>query len=267
MPKILNDIANMMDNMIPNNLAEGWDNVGLLIGNPSNTIKKIMVCLEVTPEIINEAIGRKADLIICHHPLIFKAMKSIKTDEPIGNMVYKLIQNEIAVYCAHTNLDIIARGTNDVLADLLDIKEKRPLISSMKNEEFGLGRIGVLSRTTTLLEIVKSIKFKLGLRSVKVVGNDKKEINKIALCTGSGAEFISNAYKAGCDLYITGDVKYHDAQYAKQLGIAVIDAGHFETEDIVCKTLAKDIKNEMIEKGYDIEVFVSDININPFDVY
>ena len=266
MPKILNEIANMMNNMIPNSLAEDWDNVGLLIGDTSKKIEKIMVCLEVTPDIVNESITRNVDLIICHHPLIFKAMKSIKTDEPIGSMVYKLIQNEIALYCAHTNLDIIVGGTSDVLANLLDIKEKKPFIS-MENEECGLGRVGILNRTTTLLEIVKDIKCKLGLSSVKVVGNEKKEINKIALCTGSGAEFIPNAHKAGCDLYITGDVKYHDAQYAKQLGIAVIDAGHFETEDIVCKTLANNIKNEIFEKGYDIEVIVSDININPFDVY
>ncbi|TCO80018.1 Nif3-like dinuclear metal center hexameric protein [Marinisporobacter balticus] len=362
-------VINIMESIAPPYLGENWDNVGLHIGQHDRSIRRILVCLEVTEAIIDEAVYKNIDMIICHHPLIFKTIKHIRTDNPIEKMIYRLIKKDIALYCAHTNLDIAHGGTNDVLAKFLNITETKPLIISDKEKYFklavyvpkthvqkvseaicsegaghignyshctfqtegvgtfkpldetnpfigdigniekveeqkietivlkenlnkviqsmltvhpyeevaydiiplknqihkhGLGRVGKLVKPIEVGEFCEAIKSKLGIKFVRVIGNLDKTIQKIGVCTGSGAAFIEDAYKARCDCYITGDVKYHDAQYALSLGITLIDAGHFETEYIVCEPLAEGLK-KMIEKDdYDLEIVLASNDMNPF---
>lgn len=263
-----------MENIAPSFLAEKWDNVGLQIGGYDKEIKRIMVCLEVTNEIIDEAISKNVDLIICHHPLIFKPLKAIQIDDVIGKMVFRLIQNNIDLYCAHTNLDIAQGGTNDVLAKILNLTDIKPLVSIEQDiiplnnpiNRYGLGRVGKLKESMTLAAFCKDIKPKLDLKHVKITGYEEKIVGKVGLCTGSGAEFIYDAYKAGCDCYITGDVKYHDAQYANELGLSVMDAGHFETENIIGVSLYENLNKFIKERNYDVEVILTTTDINPFQI-
>lgn len=265
MSEKLKKVLSVIEKIAPSYLAEDWDNVGLQIGDYKKAVKKIMICLEVTKEVVDEAISKSIDMIICHHPLIFKPLKNIKTDDQIGNMVYRLIKNDVALYTAHTNLDIVNGGTNDVLAELLNMKDIKPLVST-STDEYGLGRVGRLENPMKLSLFCEEIKEKLKMKSLRVIGDINKDVQKIGLCTGSGAEFIHRAYKSSCDCYITGDVKYHEAQYALGLGMPVIDAGHFETEYIVCEPLAEKLKDSIVEKGMNVEVIVSEAYVNPFKI-
>ncbi|PAB58909.1 Nif3-like dinuclear metal center hexameric protein [Anaeromicrobium sediminis] len=170
-------------------------------------------------------------------------------------------------YVEETKLETIV-SKNDLNKVINKMIESHPYeevaydIFKLENNilKYGLGRSGTI-KEATLEEVCKNIKDKLGLISLKVVGNMDRKIKKVALCTGSGASFISNAHALGCDLYITGDVKYHDAQNAKELGICVIDAGHFETENIMCDLMAEYLTKEL---NNDVKVLVSKLNINPF---
>ncbi|MCT4605253.1 MAG: Nif3-like dinuclear metal center hexameric protein [Marinisporobacter sp.] len=274
MAEKLKTVLRLMEDIAPSYLAEKWDNVGLQIGNDHKEIQRILVTLEVTDSIIDEAIAKNVDMIICHHPLIFKSLKKIRTKDPIQNMVYRLIKNDIALFCAHTNLDIVQGGTNDVLAETLNIMDTAPLREMGKDNftlnndihSYGLGRVGELTEPKKLATFCQEIKSKLSMKHVRIVGDLEKNIQRIGLCTGSGAEFIYDAYKQGCDCYITGDIKYHDAQYAMSLGIAVIDAGHFETEELVCKPLFENLKKLIGKNHYDMEVLLASNDMNPFQI-
>ncbi len=371
MPIECRKITNIMEKIAPSYLAEDWDNVGLQIGRLNKQINKILVCLEVNSEITKEAIDKKVDMIISHHPLIFKPLKKIVSSDPIANIAMQLVKNDINLYSAHTNLDIAKGGTSDYLAELLGLKALEPLtityrkkyyklvifvpkekvnevrdaistagaghignyshctfqgvgegtfkplegsnpyigsvdklemvneyrletivpqdklnkvlnamlkshpyeevaydIIPLKNEyePQGFGRIGYFHKPITLKELSELLKEKLNSELVKYVGVKDKLIKKVAICTGSGADFIKDAVKTGCDCYITGDIKYHEAQYAKELGIAIIDAGHYETESIIATPLRNYLIDEINKRGYDVEVIKTEKDINPFSI-
>jgi len=360
--KIMNEIA-------PEKLAENWDNVGFLVGNEDSEVDRVMVALEVTETVVNEAIQNNIDLIICHHPLIFKPMKTVTDSDPIGRIVKSLIKHDIGLYAAHTNLDIADGGTNDYVAELLGLNkvtglEKtssnkfyklavyvpadnlddvtkaagnagaghigeysdcafacegegqfRPLAGSdpyigthgelervkehklevlvggenlnkviqavlkahpyevpaydvwqLDNEieSFYLGRYGLVEGKVNLVDYAGFVQEKLAVKSLKYVGDPERTIRKVAICTGAGADVMKSAVRNGCDLLITGDVKYHEAQTAIQLKLSLIDAGHFETEQIFVKRLSEKLKKAFAYKEYDVVVIESKEEENPF---
>lgn len=239
------DVMAKIEQLAPTSLAEGWDNVGLLVGNESKQVKKIMVMLDADSSTIDEAIANNVDLIVTHHPVLIKPINKI-----IDEKLIKLIKNDISLYTAHTNLDSANGGVNDVLAQKLGLKNigNFPLV---ENSEL-LGRIGNTSECT-LEEFIKIVKKALNSKCVKYVGEKSTIIKKVGVCGGSGADFIAMAKESGCDVFITGDVKYHQAQLANEIGLCVIDAGHFETENIICSVLA-DYLQDMFKE---IEVLTS----------
>ena len=345
-------VISLMEQLAPRSYAESWDNVGLMVGDRNAIVTGVLTTLDVTEEAISYAIEHDCNLIVSHHPLIFKGLKQLSCDTAQGRMINQLIQHNIAVYSAHTNLDIAPGGLNDMLANqlgLIDIKgfvktseealykvttfvpessadavryamgtagagkignyehcsfslcgegrfigneeshpvvgeagtltvasevqvnaivdgaHLRQVIESMKAahpyEEVAyevvslveptastqyLGRVGRLPNALNLDTFREWVQEALPEANIRFAGVAPKEIQSIALCSGAGAEFIKDAARLHVDAYVTGDVKYHDAQLAKELGFLVVDAGHFGTESIVASgsrdyLLSKDI--------------------------
>ena len=363
---LLKTIINKIESKYPLNLAYDWDNVGLLVGDLDMNVEKVLVVLEVNEKVIDEAIEKNIDLIIAHHPFIFKKMNKVNTMDLKGKLIYKLIKNDIAIYSMHTNFDIAYDGLNDYFMKLIGFENSKILditntevlyklavyvpnthidkvknalhdagaghignyshcsfssegigsfkaldnanpyigslgelelveevkietivpqrilggvISSMikahpyeevaydiyklenKGNSVGLGRISKLQDNITLESLCKKIKEKLNMDNIRVVGNLSNKISKVAVVTGSGADMFKKAKKCGADVLITGDMKYHDAQDALDIGMNVIDCGHFETEDIF-----KDAISVYLEKIEGIEVIKSNVNLNPFKI-
>ncbi len=239
------DVMQAMERIAPRRLAEEWDNPGLLVGSPHDEVRKILVALDVREETVERAIEDGCDLIVAHHPLIFRALKALRTDDATGCKIARLIKADIAVFAAHTNLDSAAGGVNDVLAERLELHDVAPLVEGAADSEPGLGRIGSLRAEFSLEDFAALVKEKLGLSSMRVACAGERRISRVALCGGSGAEFVGRAAAKGADAYVTGDVKYHDAERAIGLGIHVLDAGHFATEQPIVARLAERLKKEL----------------------
>lgn len=362
------DVINALEKFAPVEDAESWDNPGFLVGDRNHEIHKVLVALDVTGAVIDEAIDVGADMIVTHHPVLFGSVKKVTTDTPLGTKIVRLIKNNIDHYAAHTNLDAAIGGTNDVFADLagltevkvLDVTNKEklykyavyvpedsadnvrdaivsagggkigdnysgctftasgkgrftpldganPAVGSINKEETvdevkietvvpasalsrvinavikvhpyeepaydiipleqtgrqnGIGRVGVLTEETTLGEYALKIKKALGLDAIRVVGDLDKKITKVGICTGSAVEYMKKVKAAGAQVFITSDMRYHESQKALDLGLALIDATHFASENIIVPTLCNMIKEacpsiKVVASKVDGQVFKS----------
>ncbi|MBS4535293.1 Nif3-like dinuclear metal center hexameric protein [Clostridium sp. D2Q-14] len=352
-------VINKLEDIAPKKLAEEWDNVGLQIGSLNKKIKKVLLALDINIDVVEEAIENQVDMIISHHPMFFDPIKTIDLDTYKGQMIEKIIKNDIVVYSAHTNLDLSKDGVNDALAETLEIENSQILVTEYReamyklsvfvpvthenkirkvlgdagaggignysyctftskgigtfkpNEgsnpyignieelekvdevkievivsgdilddvvkkmiynhpyeevaydifklenqyiEYGIGRVGNINKTT-LINFAKKVKEKLNSAYLRIYGNINEEVEKIAVVGGSGSDFIKDAKKANVDVYITGDIKHHDAQQAMEWGLNLIDAGHFSTEKIVMNKLEKYFRKEF---STDIEILISE---------
>ena len=243
------NITEIMNRIAPRQLAEEWDNPGLLVGSFSAEVEKIFVCLDITEETVQNAVDFGANLIIAHHPVIFRAVKNFRTDLPLGNKLSTLIKNDIAVFAAHTNLDSVEGGVNDVLAEKLGLVDVKTF-----GEEFSLGRIGYLPNKMDAENFAKHVAKVLNVDAVRLIDAGNFEIEKVGLCGGAGSEFISKAKFLGAQAFVTGDVKYHEAQSAIENKIHVVDAGHFATEFPIVHVLAEKLKAECENLGYNVKI-------------
>ena len=222
----INQIIDLIENFAPLVMQESWDCSGFQINLGKNGVKKILLCLSVTQDIINQAFEKSCDLIISHHPLFFIPFSFNKG---------------VSIYSAHTNLDKATCGTTDTLIELLEFK-------SQKSGEFL--RLVEIEKEISLYDFIFNLKTKLNLTNVRIVNNlNKQKIKKIAFCAGSGADFIPEAKTFGADLIVTGDVKYHAAI---ESNIIIADIGHFESERPVLKTI------ENLLKPLNVEVMIAD---------
>ncbi|MBQ6005390.1 MAG: Nif3-like dinuclear metal center hexameric protein [Selenomonadaceae bacterium] len=242
-------VADAVNRLAPRRLAEDWDNPGLLIGDPAAEVKKIFVCLDVLDKNISQAIDLGAQLIVAHHPLIFHAIKNIRFDLPLGNKIARLIKNNLAVFAAHTNLDSAVGGVNDVLAKKIGMVD----VKNFGDEEFSLGRIGNLEVPMTGEEFARHVKKSLNADNVRFIDAGTFLIGKVGICSGAGADVIQKAKFFGAQAFVTGDVKYHEAQAAIENEIHVVDAGHFATEFPIVHELAEYLRDEL--KNFDVEIF------------
>src|SRR5699024_6933777 len=360
------DVFKQIESLAPQNKAYDWDNVGLQIGSYNQKANKVLVTLDVLESVVDEAIEKNINLIIAHHPLFFKPLKHINLETPEGRIISKLIRHDISVYAAHTNLDVVESGVNDILADRLELKARKPLISlgneklfklavhiprshqeqmkevlgnagagqqgdyshcsfqiegegafcpmdgaapyigkvgkitkveevkiealvgeaklqevvnqvkkehpyeepafdiielQQSGEGWGLGRIGEVDSKVSLEQYVSTVKEKLNVTDVRVIGDLNKSIKRVAIVGGSGEKYIHHAKRAGADVYITGDISFHPAQIALQSSIAVIDAGYY-IETFMKEGMQRYLMEALA--NFDIEVIVSEMNTDPF---
>lgn len=356
-------VVKVMEEIAPPYLAEEWDNVGLLMGSMQDSVHKVMVCLDVTEAVVHEAVNKGANMIISHHPVIFEKLKSLRSDIGRERLLYLIIRNGIAVYCAHTNLDKASGGVDDVLAARLGLQDVKILSADQREKLYklvvfipkghedavmeamaragagwignyshctfqtggtgtfmplegtnpyigqqgrlerveevrletvvlsnqldrvieamlrvhpyeevaydiyplanrvskhGLGRIGKLPRKMTFDELVGKVCSDLGVSSVQVAGRVDGEVEVVATCAGSGASLINRAYSRGAQVFLTGELKYHDAQAAAELGMAAIAAGHYATEALIVKELVGRLQKAFDALQYEIEVFAAE---------
>lgn len=229
-----------IEEFAPLSLATSWDNTGWQIYLGDKDINKVIIALTPTINVIKQAIEEQADLLITHHPVIFNKINKLTIDNTENAAVMMAIKGSLAIYSAHTNLDATQNGIADKLASLLELTGLTPIETIDKN--LGIGRIGRLKAAVNLDLLITKLKTILNTNSLNVINpSNKKLINTIALCPGGGGDFIDTPKLEGVDLYISGDIKYHTALKVKN--IAVIDAGHFETEQIILPDLKKLIES------------------------
>lgn len=367
----VSDILGFINKIAPPGLAESWDNPGLQVGNPAEEVNRIMVALDPSPPVMETAIASRCNLLVTHHPLIFKPLSSISTATPQGKTIYNAIKNKLSVIALHTNYDIAEGGLNDLLAQKIGLLSCMPLretstqkllklviyvpsehidkvrgamlpfaekmgrysdcsftaggqgtftplsgaapfigregvfeqvseerlellidsdvlpgalkklhlshpyeepafdIYQLLNEgrSFGLGRVGRLSSPLPLAEYAARLATVLRAPGLRYIGEPATLISKVALCSGSGASLIKAAKRAGADLLVTGDLKYHEARDAEDIGMAVVDAGHFPTEIIMVDAVAEQLKRMISESGNeDCEVMQCDSEHDPFQI-
>lgn len=254
-------IIETLENIAPLDLAESWDNCGMQIDLQPQNIEKVLVCLEVSNDIIEEAKRKGVDFIITHHPLYFRGLKKVDSNTVVGNYTCELIKNGISVYSSHTNFDKAEKGNNYYLAKLLELKE----ISSFEDiASDAIGVYGNFNNPISLKDLIVKLSEALNLSTeeIRFIGDINTKIDKVGLCTGAGVEMCALAQNIGCQVFITGDVKHHDAVDAMEMGMNVIDAGHYGTEKIFINNMAAQLKTIFGDK---IEIIEAESNRNPFD--
>ncbi|MGI8316120.1 Nif3-like dinuclear metal center hexameric protein [Halobacillus mangrovi] len=366
--KTAQEVIREFEKWSPKHLAFDWDNVGLQIGTLNKPIENVMVTLDVLENVVDEAIEKNVDLIIAHHPVLFVKLSEINFDTPKGRVIRKLIQHDITVYAAHTNLDVAKGGVNDVMAEALNLENVKPLLSSQQDdlvkltvfvpeehadalrnavsnagaghignyshctyqlsgegtfkplegtnpyigskgelemvkekrietivpksklkdvlkameeahpyeevaydlypllnegETLGAGRIGRLPEPVSLEELCRLVKEKYSVPTVRFVGENTKPVKKVALLGGSGEKFIHQAKRSGADVYITGDLTFHLAQDAKEMGLSIIDPGH-HVEKIICQKV-KDYLEKHCNQDSRLNIMISEANTEPFE--
>lgn len=358
------DIFQAIETWAPQHFAYDWDHIGLQVGSKNEKTTKVLVTLDVLESVVEEAIEKGANLIVAHHPLLFKPLKKVDFDSVKGKIVKKLIEHNITVYAAHTNLDIAEGGVNDLLFDKLGIKERKPFIPTSKQQliklvvfvphshvedvrnalgeagaghignyshctfqakgngtfmplegtnpyigkqhqleivdemrietivseenvskvlramknahpyeevaydlyplqnegkTYGLGRIGKLEEATTLQNFVQKVKTAFNVERLRVTGDLHKNVQNIAVIGGSGERYFERANQLGVDVLITGDVTFHIAQDAQEMGLSIIDPGHY-VEEVMKEAMQQFLTNSF----KNLDVYVSNVNTDPF---
>lgn len=245
------ELYRYLDLKIPSSLSCDWDNDGLMCCPDSKReVKKVLITLDITERAVKYAVDGKFDLIISHHPLIFKKIRSFDVEEAPSRKLLELIKNDISAFSFHTRLDALEGGVNDVLAEKLHLKEIRPF--GPEGEK--MGRIGVLDKEVTLKEFCSQIKNTLSSPMVLFADSGRK-VKKVALLGGDGKDFVAAAISEGADTYLSGRISYNIMAEASETGINLIEAGHFFTENPVCKMMEVLIKEAVC--GVETEIFCS----------
>lgn len=254
-------VIEILEKQSPKSYACDWDNVGLLVGREDKEIQKIYIALDATDEAIEEAIANGADMLLTHHPMIFKGMKRVTQEDFIGRRIIRLIQNDMVYYAMHTNFDVM--GMADLAADYLGISDTRVLEITSVSEtgEEGIGRYGSLKKEMTVRECCEEVKQAFSLENVKVFGNLERKVKTAAISPGSGRSVISNALQAVVDVLITGDIDHHEGIDAVAQKLTVIDAGHYGVEHIFIPYMEQYLKREAKE----LEIAVQPLTF-PFQI-
>ncbi len=252
-----NKIKSFFKDHYPNELAYEWDNVGLQIGTLNKSITGILITLDVTKEVVEEAIEKNCNLIIAHHPLVFKPLKHILTDAYKGKLIETIIKADIALYVSHTNFDLAKSGMNDILSEKLGLKATE--ILEYEDETHGIGRLGKI-KPMPIEEAIRYIKAKLDIKQARLINKKPgKTIETVAISGGSGASHMFSAKQKGADLYITGDISYHQAHDMLQLGLSALDIGHY-----VEKHFIQSLKTQLQANDIKTQIYTSKVDQDPF---
>ena len=241
-------IIDYLDAELHPEYQEEYDNAGFLLGDPRQECQGVMVAVDVTDAVIEEACEKGANLIVAHHPMIFGSVKHITPNDATGRFIIKLIKNDIAVYAAHTNLDNMKDGVNGILAQVLGLTDCHILrqMAGQPSAEVGAGMVGSLPFPMPTEAFLEQVKVCLGLPMLRVSEIAKPVVSRVAICGGAGNFLIGDAIRQGVDIYLTGDMKYHDFQRAEGC-ITVADIGHFESEqfskELIYSIISKKFSN------------------------
>ena len=236
------DVYEALDTLAPFRLQMEFDNAGFLVGHGAQEVTRILVSLDITEEVVAEAAEKKVQLIVAHHPVIFHPVRSLTDGDPTGRILLALAEGHIAAICAHTNLDVALGGVNDALAKRLELRDTamfQRMGGDGEDSTYGLGRIGTASgeHTASLPRFAEFVKRALGANGVRYV-DAGRPVRRVAVGGGACGDLVAQTAAAGCDTFVTSDVKYNQFLDAKALGLNLVDAGHFPTENVVCPVLA-----------------------------
>lgn len=225
------DIIEAIEAVAPPSLQEGWDNTGLLVGRPEADCRGVMLCVDVTPEIVLEALEAGCDMIVSHHPLIFKGLKRLNGDGRVERSVELAIKRSVAIYCCHTSIDNAPGGVSWTMAKRLGVGGCEVLSRQASGDgRIGLGVIGDFDRPLSASELVELVKQAFGSPVARCSHRPDGKITRVGMCGGSGSEFLADAIAVGAQAYITSDTRYHDfVDYGNE--IFIVDIGHFESEE------------------------------------
>ena len=261
----IEQVCTTLAEIAPLRLAESWDNVGLLVGDRTSQVERVLTCLTITPEVVDEAISEKADLIVTHHPLPFKPFAKLTADSIPTAMVLKLVHAGIAVYSAHTAFDSASDGINAQWANTLGIVDPKPLLDSAEDCEqsssdgLGAGRYGQLGQTKTLQTLAIEAAQFVSSTHVRMVGDETAKVQDAAIACGSGGSFLAAAHRRGCDALMTGEATFHTCLEAKALGINLVLLGHYHSERFAMERLA----DQLAQTHPNLTVWPSHSESNP----
>lgn len=253
----IEELLDYLKKEMPLRYACSWDNSGLQVGHGGKMVKKVMIALDATEQIVYDACTTNVDFILTHHPLLFGGIKHVTADESIGRKLYMLIGNDIAVYSAHTNYDNMPGGMGETAGALLQLTCTSPLevMSEGLEDPWGTGVVGNLIEPMTLGDFCEYVKksFNLSHMNLFAAGDMDRMVQRIAVCPGSGKSLIDEVRKSQADVYLTGDIGHHDGLDLVEMGVSCIDAGHFGLEKIFVPLLA----NKLSEAFPDLEIVMA----------
>lgn len=243
------EIRDYFDKIAPYYTKLDFDNVGMLVGFCDREVTRAVTALDITEDVIEEAALSGAQLIVSHHPLIFEPLKKVTDDDTKGKKIIRLIESGMSAICLHTNLDTAEGGVNDALmtalggevTGLVDTHGRHP-----DGTPYGISRFGRLPAPTPFYDFLQSVKTRLSTNGLRYHFSGRP-VYKIACCGGAGAEYMQKAFEAGCDTYVTSDIKYDHFLWAKEFGLNLIDADHFCTENVVIPVIVDALNNEFPE--------------------
>lgn len=248
----LYEILNIIESVVPLGWQEEWDNSGLQVGNRKAEIKAVLLTVDVTESVVAEAIDLGCNLIISHHPLIFKGIKHLTGDTPQERCILTAIQHGIAIYSAHTSVDNYLHGVSGMLAQKVGLLSYRPLSAHAQYPQQGLGVIGDLPEAIAFVDLLSQLKSSLSIQQLRYTEPAHPMVQRIALCGGSGSSLIGEAMSQGADVYVTADCKYHDMQLS--LGqMAIVDIDHWVSEQFV-----RDVFADMLQEHVPVYIAKQD---------
>ncbi len=257
----------MLERVAPASLAEEWDNVGLQLGDSQALVRSVWVSLDPTPVVVSEACNAGVELLITHHPLFFRPLDRIDLKTPLGAIVAQAVRSRLSVVAVHTNLDAVAGGLNDLLARRLGLRGLKPLIRSPSTAgagRHGIGRVGTLPRAMSLGALGAEVKQRLGLDALRFAGDPSLKVRRVAVSTGSGGSVIQHFFNSGAQVFISGDLRYHEARDVESARLGMIDVGHFHSEHFMVEALAERLRKEFARRRMALSVTACPLEKDPF---
>ena len=252
------DIIKIIEDFAPASIQEKWDNSGLCVGSPDDEVNGVLLALDCTPELVDEAVACGADMIVTHHPLIFSGIKKLSQDDQVGRAVIKAVKAGISIYAAHTNADKVLAGVSGEMARRLGLQDVEVLQD--EGDGIGLGVVGNLPESLSCNEAVALVKDRFDLKVMKASKPLDGKISRVAMCGGSGGSLIATARRSGAQLYISGDISYHN--FFAEDGFMIMDIGHYESEIGIV-----DILFSLIKKNFPTFAVRITQNINSNPIY
>ena len=254
------NISDFLESFAPTSLAEEWDNVGLLVGDPEQTVQRLMTCLTITPASAQEAVDRNVEMIVTHHPLPFRPVKRLTTTETASRLLLQLIEAKIAVHSPHTGFDSAAGGINQQLAEALGLETIEPLVPSVaEGVELGSGRWGKLPQPVSLQAMAERLRTFLKVEGLHAVGQSDRMIGNVAVACGSAGQFLDVAQQHKCDLLVTGETSFHTCLEAEANQISLLLPGHYASERFAVEQLATTLASQF----ENLDVWSSEAETDP----